>query len=383
MSIKLALAGDTMVGATGGEELERRSTRSFFSPEVVDAAHEADLCILNLECCISARGERWPTPGKPFFFRAPPRAVEILSHLGVDCVNLANNHSLDYGHDALLDTFEHLASAGIQWVGAGADLARARAPALLQSGAFRLAVLGVADHPGDYGAGADTPGIAFADLRAGVPQWLEQSLVSAVGSADAVLFTPHWGPNFTAHPPAHVRSAAARLRGLATLIAGHSAHVVHGVEGNVLFDLGDFLEAYPGERAPGTLAQRAWRRAQKELRLVGVEMASALARRRAPNQGGRERDQPFLQRQLKRVYRLLREARANRLRGDVSLLFLVTLDRSGPKRLEALPLTLTHCHTRLAQGEDAARIKRRFRRACQALGTSVVEEGDRLVITWR
>lgn len=383
MSIKLALAGDTMVGATGGEGLERRPPRSFFSPEVVDAAHEADLCILNLECCISARGEPWPTPGKSFFFRAPPRAVEILSHLGVDCVTLANNHSLDYGYDALLDTFEHLASAGIQWVGAGAELERARAPVVLQSGSFRLAVLGVADHPADYAASPDRPGTAFANLHAGVPKWLEQSLSTAASAADAVLLMPHWGPNFTPKPPAHVRSAAARLGELATLIGGHSAHVIHGVERNVLYDLGDFLEAYPGERAPGTLAQRAWRRGQEELRLVGSEVMAALHRGRGSSRGGPVRDQPFPQRQLKRAYRLFREARASRLRGEVSLLFLVTLDADGPKRLEALPLKLRHCHTSLAQGEDAVRIKRRFQRACRALGTPVIEEGDRLVITWQ
>lgn len=383
MSIKLALAGDTMVGATGGEELDRRPARSFFSPEVVDAAHEADLCILNLECCISTRGDRWPTPGKPFFFRAPPRAVEILSHLGVDCVNLANNHSLDYGFDALLDTFEHLAAAGIQWVGAGADLARARAPIVLQSGHFRLAVLGVADHPRDFASGPDRPGTAFADLHSGVPHWLEQSLATAASTADAVLFTPHWGPNFTAKPPAHVRSAAAKLHGLTTLIAGHSAHVIHGVEGNVLYDLGDFLEAYPGERATGTLAQRAWHRGREELRLIGSEIMSAMRRRQGPRQAGGAQHEHFLERKLRRAYRLLREARANQLRGDVSLLFLVTLDADGPKRLEALPLKLTHCHTRLAQGEDAARVKRRFRRGCRALGTPVIDEGDRLVITWQ
>jgi hypothetical protein len=36
-------------------------------------------------------------PGKPFFFRAPPRAVELLALLGTDCVTLANNHALDSG----------------------------------------------------------------------------------------------------------------------------------------------------------------------------------------------------------------------------------------------------------------------------------------------
>ena len=374
MSITVALAGDTLVGATDASALDRRPPASFFSSDLVAAVHEADLCILNLECCISGRGERWPAAGKQFFFRAPPRAVEILSHLGVDCVNLANNHSLDFGRDALLDTFEHLTSAGIPWVGAGPDLARARASIVLQSGGFRLAVLGFADHPSDFAARPDRAGTAVAGLENGeLPPWLLQELEVAAKRSDAVLLTPHWGPNFTPEPPAHVRKAAESLRQHATVIAGHSAHVIHGVGGNVLYDLGDFLEAYPGERASGSFAQRALRRGFQELRRVGTKLVASSHGGFSPrSQGAPPRP----------LGRLVREARAYRLRGDTSLLFLVTLDGTGPKRLEALPLKLTHSHTRLAHGAEAAQVKRRFRRACRALGTSAVEEGGRLVVTW-
>ena len=62
-----------------------------------------------------------------------------------------------------------------------------------------------------------------------------------------------------------------------------------------------------------------------------------------------------------------------RLRNDLGLLFLVTLDGRGPIRLEALPLKLEYSHTRLAAGENAAWMRRRFRSACADLGTSVVE----------
>jgi hypothetical protein len=42
-----------------------------------------------------------------------------------------------------------------------------------------------------------------------------------------------------------VRRAAAGLRtGGGTLVAGHSAHVFHGVEDGILYDLGDFLDDY-------------------------------------------------------------------------------------------------------------------------------------------
>ncbi|HEV2930135.1 MAG TPA: CapA family protein, partial [Propionibacteriaceae bacterium] len=289
--------------------------------DVRDALGQADLVVLNLECCISERGRRWDAPGKPFFFRAPPRAVELLILLGVDCVTLANNHALDYGFDALADTLDHLTAAGIATVGAGADLDQARRPAVLTAGELGVAVLGVTDHPADFAAGPDRPGVAFADLGRHVPEWLAELVREAGAQADATLVSPHWGPNMTAAPVGHVRRAATeRVDAGATLVAGHSAHVPPGVAGRVLYDLGDFLDDY--------------------------------------------RVDP-------------------RLRNDLGLLFLVTLDAAGPLRLEALPLKLEYCHTRLATGEDAAWLRRRFRSACAALDTSVAGAAGRLIINWR
>src|ERR687891_394762 len=132
--MKLGLAGDTMLGRNVAAAITEKGPESLVDEDVVGIAREADLLVLNLECCISDRGERWLDRRKPFFFRAPPAAVQTLTLLGVDCVTLANNHALDYGVEALLDTFEHLHAAGIQWVGAGPDRERARAPVVLESG---------------------------------------------------------------------------------------------------------------------------------------------------------------------------------------------------------------------------------------------------------
>jgi poly-gamma-glutamate capsule biosynthesis protein CapA/YwtB (metallophosphatase superfamily) len=320
MTVTVALAGDTMLGRGVARALATTPPQALVAPEVLAALGQADLVMLNLECCISDRGQPWDAPGKPFFFRAPPRAVELLVLLGVDCVTLANNHALDYGVDALADTLAHLATAGIATVGAGADLQQARRPAILATGGLRVAVVGVTDHPSDFAAGPDRPGVAFAALARQVPQWLLQTVRETGASADATLVMPHWGPNMTTAPVRHVRRAAAALVGAgATLVAGHSAHVPHGVAGPVLYDLGDFLDDY--------------------------------------------RVDP-------------------RLRNDLGLLFLVTLDAGGPVRLEALPLKLEFCHTRLAAGDDAAWMRRRFRTACTTLGTMVENTADRLVVSW-
>jgi poly-gamma-glutamate capsule biosynthesis protein CapA/YwtB (metallophosphatase superfamily) len=240
--VKLALAGDTMLGRGVGERILTEGPDSLFAPELVAAVREADLCIVNLECCISERGA--PAPGKEFHFRAPPAAAEALARLGVDCVTLANNHVLDFGPRALLDTLAHLESAGIAWVGAAADVEQARAPAVLEAGGYRLGVIAVADHPADFAAAPGRPGIAFADLCGrDTPSWLPEAIRGL--DADAILVSPHWGPNMVAEPVAHVRTAArALLEAGATLIAGHSAHLFHGLDRRVLYDLGDFLDDY-------------------------------------------------------------------------------------------------------------------------------------------
>ncbi len=243
--MRLALAGDTMLGRGVAERLDNDPNHTLFDPELVDVIREADLFVLNLECCISARGR--PTPGRVFHFRAPPWGADLLAGLGVDCVSLANNHALDFGPDALLDTLSHLDAAGIRVVGAGTDVERARTPAVLEAGGFRLAVVAVSDHPDGDAARADRPGIAYADLRRELPEWL-----TAFPEADAVLATPHWGPNMKAEPRDYIRRAAQEMVAAgATLVAGHSAHVFHGVAPRVLYDLGDFIDDYrvdPGLR---------------------------------------------------------------------------------------------------------------------------------------
>jgi poly-gamma-glutamate capsule biosynthesis protein CapA/YwtB (metallophosphatase superfamily) len=316
--VKLALAGDTMLGRKVAEAMQSRPPQSLVAPEIADAANEADLFVLNLECCISDRGGRWPTLGKPFFFRAPPQAVELLTHLGVDCVTLANNHALDYGEEALLDTLDLLDAAGIAHVGAGADVEGARTPAVLAHDGFRLGVVGFSDHPADFAA-HERPGIAYVDLRDGLPAWVGETIARL--DTDSVLVSPHWGPNMAPAPLPFVRTAAQELVDAgATLVAGHSAHVFQGIEGHVLYDLGDFLDDY----------------AVDEL-----------------------------------------------LRNDLGLFFLVTFDAQAPTRLEALPLKLDYCYTRVATGSEAAWIARRFREACAAFGTAVEEEDGRLVVDWR
>jgi poly-gamma-glutamate synthesis protein (capsule biosynthesis protein) len=308
----LALAGDTMLGRLVAAHLIDHPVDSLFGRELRDVLAAADAVLLNLECCISERGR--PVEGRVFHFRAPPKAADALRLLGVQCVTLANNHALDFGEDALLDTLDHLAGAGIAAVGAGPDESAARAPVHLTVGDTALTVVAFTDHPVQYAAAPDRPGVAYADIDAVVPSWVTDAVTTA--SSGAVLVTPHWGPNMTIEPPPYIQRAAGELiRSGAYLVAGHSAHVFHGVAGPVLYDLGDFLDDYAVD--------------------------------------------PLV-------------------RNDLGLLWLVEFAGPNQMSVDAVPLRLTRAHTTLAHGPDAEWITARLRRACADLGTTVAARGGRL-----
>lgn len=320
--VRLALAGDTMLGRHVAARLETEPGAELFSDGIAEVIRGADAFVLNLECAVSDRGDRWPDPHKPFFFRAPPVAVEALTSLGVDAVTLANNHALDYGREALLDTIHLLTGAGIAVVGAGRDEAEARRPRIIERAGTRIGIVGVTDHPAAYAADVDVAGVAYADLRHETPRWLLDTVADlrADPDVDVVMVAPHWGPNMVEAPLPHVRRVAVELLDAgATLVAGHSAHVFHGVVDRVLYDLGDFLDDYAVDPV---------------------------------------------------------------LRNDLGLLVVVTIEERIATRVEAVPIALDCCHTRLADADEWAWIADRFRRACAALGTDTHVHDDRLVVEW-
>ena len=311
----LALAGDTMLGRKVAAALCADPAAPLVAPEVASYIDSADAFVLNLECCISSRGTPFPDRRKPFFFRAPPVAAPRLGELGVDAVTLANNHALDYGPEALMDTLAHLDATGITVVGAGPNETLARAPRTIHCGDLRVRLVAFSDYPAAYAAGGARAGTAFAELATGLPDWVRDAVRPDPG-ADAELVTPHWGPNMVDEPTRRVRRAAdALVASGATLVAGHSAHVFHGVAGRVLFDLGDFLDDYAVDPA---------------------------------------------------------------LRNDLGLLWLVELTPDGPQRIRALPLALDYCFTREASSAEREWIVRRLRARCAPFATEV-EPSERLI----
>jgi poly-gamma-glutamate capsule biosynthesis protein CapA/YwtB (metallophosphatase superfamily) len=314
VALRIGLLGDVMLGRGVAKTLETVPAADVWSEELrVLVAEECDLVVANLECCLSEQGRRTRLiTGKPFFFRGPPGAVEALEAMRVRAVSSANNHALDYGPEALADTLGHLDAAGIAHAGAGLGPEEARRPATADG----VTVVAVTDHPAEFAAEEGRWGTAWANLFRGVPGWVADALERARAGAGAGIAFPHRGAN-KAVAPAHWqrKRAAELLEAGADLVAGHSAHVFHGIERvdgrPVLYDLGDALDDY----------------------LVDDD-----------------------------------------LRNDLGLL---ALWRPGENPdLELVGLRGDYCRADVARGADAEWIARRLERACGDLGTSVQQTGE-------
>ena len=131
--VTLAAVGDVNLGDGPGAAMARRGFRYPWT-SVAPVLGRADIAFANLECAVSRRGHAVP---KEFNFRGRRGALRIAHRFaGLDVLNLANNHTGDYGRTALLDTVHYVRRFGMVAVGAGGSIRAAR-----QAVRFRRAVI--------------------------------------------------------------------------------------------------------------------------------------------------------------------------------------------------------------------------------------------------
>lgn len=181
-----------------------------------------DLTVINMECVVSDLGR--PEP-RAFNFRCDKAALPSALEAGIDVASQANNHSLDFGREALVDSVANLRAAGILPVGAGSDYEEAYSPALLEIRGWKIAVLGFGGVllSRSWLATEDRPGMASGDDRADMVAAVER----AADIADLVIVTIHWGRELDTQPrPDDIGHAEAMVAAGADIIFGHHQHRV-------------------------------------------------------------------------------------------------------------------------------------------------------------
>ncbi len=239
-----------MLGRLVGEAI-RFERPAYFWGDVLPILQKLDLLLVNLECVISDKGEQWTRTPKVFHFRAKPKAIDVLKVAGVDYVSLANNHTLDYGEEAMLDTLRLLEKNKIASSGAGKNFLEASQPAFLKVGDLKLSVLSITDNEPGWKAGKDRPGVYYMEISTRTNDFKEltEKVRAMKKNSDLAILSAHWGPNMIRVPsPSFQEFARAVIDSGVAIFHGHSSHLFQGVEVRkkslIMYDCGDFIDDY-------------------------------------------------------------------------------------------------------------------------------------------
>jgi poly-gamma-glutamate capsule biosynthesis protein CapA/YwtB (metallophosphatase superfamily) len=273
VEFRLAAVGDVMLGGTATPQL-RQFGYDYPFEYVRPLLHQAQIVFGNLEGPLTDRGT--PVPHKQYVFRSPPEKVApALARAGFNVMSLANNHSMDYGVAGLADTRAALQGNGIAPVGAGNDLAEARAPVYMKAGGATVAFLAYSlTFPEEFWAAPGRPGTAFGHEAA-----VRADVAAARRKADVVIVSFHWGQEgATELRDYQVQLAHAAIEAGAAVVLGHHPHVLQAVEhyqgGVILYSLGNFVfGSYSKTATRSVIALLTFRNGQvRELQLVPIDV---------------------------------------------------------------------------------------------------------------
>lgn len=239
--VKLFAVGDIALSGDYSLLIEKEGPYFPFL-SIASYLKKGNIVLGNLETPLSNLGH--PDSSKAICLRGLPEGIDALASSGFTHVSIANNHSCDYGVEALRDTQEHLTKAGISWMGAGKDSAQSRQPVIQAFCGGTIAFLAYNSYVtnGRQYARRGREGIApleYSYIKADI-QSLRESYSPLV-----IVVSLHWGIEGSHYPTPFQRYLAHRIiEDGADLILGHHAHVMQGIEryrkGVIVYNLGNF-----------------------------------------------------------------------------------------------------------------------------------------------
>ena len=243
-------AGDTLTVTFTGDVLLDRGVRTriqyvgidrLFSAGIRKTFQSSDIVVGNLEC--PATKIKSPV-FKKYIFRAEPEWLFDLQRHGFTHLNLANNHSIDQGRAALLDTKNNIEAAGMIPVGAGNNMPEAAQPILLATYPRPVYLLASLRLP--------LENYAYLPDKACVSQEPIDTLCARINRirqqepSAYIIVNLHWGWEHQLIPTPTQRQTARQLIDAgANCLIGHHTHTLQTVEEykgcRIYYSIGNFI----------------------------------------------------------------------------------------------------------------------------------------------
>jgi poly-gamma-glutamate capsule biosynthesis protein CapA/YwtB (metallophosphatase superfamily) len=153
--------------------------------------HDADIAVNDFECPMVA-GFTQHESGT--YFTIDPEVAGLMARVGMDVLSLASNHIGDLGTPGIAQTVKYADAAGVKHAGAGANLAAAMRPAIVDVRGLKFAVLSW-DATGQSRSATATLAGSLRPTSANV----KKAVALARKQADVVIAMPQWNwPEYSA-----------------------------------------------------------------------------------------------------------------------------------------------------------------------------------------
>jgi len=169
----------SMTMTAGGDCLLLRRVSGLKDPafgKLLDVLRSADCRWGNCESVLADASTCYPAPkAEDPLVISEPWAADELKWTGFNLMSTANNHTLDYGVEGMMQTHANLDRVGIIHAGSGSDLAQAARPAYLDTDAGRVGLVSCASTFPEFFKAAPSNGLVRG--RPGLnPLHVERSL---------------------------------------------------------------------------------------------------------------------------------------------------------------------------------------------------------------
>lgn len=238
VSLTVSMVGDCTIGTDPYFDYEANFNAyydaygaDYFMENVKSIFEADDLTVANLEGALTDSEAR---EDKEYAFKGPAEYAKILSQASVDAVNLANNHSHDFGDQGFTDTQNNLDAENILHFGYDETV-------VTEIKGIKVGLVGIyelEDHLGRE-----------PQVRTNIQKVKDEG-------AQLIIVSFHWGNELDTEPDSNQRTLARlAIDEGADLVVGHHSHVLQGTEQykgkNIVYSLGNFC--FGGNNDPSDL----------------------------------------------------------------------------------------------------------------------------------
>lgn len=258
-TLRTVFVGDIMLDRGVSSYAKRNGKESVFDG-VKHLFVGADAVIGNLEGTVSTRESIAVLGSSILRFTFDPDFMPILHNIGFTAVSLANNHSLDFGHDGDTETREYVHRNDILTFGSALNSRDLSSSITLKDGAFCL--------------------VGYHDLFIADPTNVIAEIIKIKPACKHVAIFVHWGEEYTHIPNSRQRILARSFVDAgADLIIGAHPHVVQPVEiyknKAIFYSLGNFIfdQNFSFDTMHGLAVNIEWGKDRTRFELIPVAIS--------------------------------------------------------------------------------------------------------------